>query len=55
MAGTSRVVIRRKATRKDGNSKGTVKSSTSVAVSGNKATTRKTRKVIPSVSYVKGS
>ena len=53
--GTSKVVIRKTAKRKDGNSKGTVKSSTSVSVNGSKATTRKTRKVVPNVSYVKGS
>ena len=53
--GTSKVVIRKTAKRKDGSSKGTVKATTSVTVNGTKATARKTRKVIPSVNYVKNS
>ena len=53
--GTSKVVIRKTAKRKDGNAKDTVKASTSVAVNGNKATARKTRKVVANVSYIKSS
>ena len=63
--GTSNVTIRRTAKKKDGQSKGTVKTTTKVVVNGNtqKATTTKTHTVskTPSrakginVSYVKGS
>ena len=53
--GTSKVVIRKTAKRKDGSSKGTIKTRSSVSVSGDKATAKKTRKVIPSVNYIQGS
>lgn len=60
--GTTKVTIRRTAKKKDGNTQGTIKNSTKVAVNGNtqKMTTTKTRTVTRksggiSVNYVKGS
>jgi len=60
--GTTKVVIRRTAKKKEGNTQGTIKNSTKVAVNGNtqKMTTTKTRTVTRksggiSVNYVKGS
>lgn len=60
--GTTKVTIRRTAKKKDGNTQGTIKNSTKVAVNGNtqKKTITKTRTVAkksggPSVNYVKGS
>ena len=43
--GTSRVTIRKTATRKDGNSKGTVKATTAVKTNGTRASAAKSRKI----------
>lgn len=60
--GAAKVTIRRTAKKKSGNSLGTIKTTTKVAVNGNtqKMTTTKTRTVARksggiSVNYVKGS
>lgn len=51
----ARVKISRKMTRKDGNAKATIKSSVSVKTSGNKATVKASKKIIPNVKSVKGN
>lgn len=60
--GTAKVTVHRTAKKKDGQSRGTVRTTTKVAVNGNtqKMTTTKTRTVAKksggiSVNYVKGS
>lgn len=58
--GTTKVTIRRTAKKKDGNSQGTIKTTTKTKVSPEKVTTTKTRTVAKksggiSVNYVKGS
>ena len=55
----TKVTVRRTATKKAGNTKGTVKTTTKTTVDPKKISTSKTRTVSkkgkPSVSYVKGS
>ena len=58
--GTTKVTIRRTAKKKDGNTQGTVKTTTKTKVSPEKVSTTKTRTVAKksggkSVNYVKGS
>ena len=54
----TKVIIRRTATKKNGNTKGTVKTTTKTNVNPKKISTSKTRTVAkkgPSVNYVKNS